>query len=291
MPDARASAAPTAAMNAGPRWRRHWPEYALEALGLGLFMISAATCGVLLESAGSPLRQALPDPFVRRFVMGICMGITGAALVYSPLGQRSGAHLNPAVTLTFLRLGRVAPPDAAGYVLAQFAGGAAGLLVAATVLGAPLADAPVRHVTTVPGAAGPGVAFAAEFIISFLLMSAVLLASNDRRWHRATGLVAGTLVAIWITFEAPLSGMSMNPARTFGSALGAGLWTHFWIYLTAPLLGMLAAAELQRRLPGIPAARCAKLHHENRHRCIFRCAFRHPMHDETSNPTEKETSR
>jgi len=82
-------------------------------------------------------------------------------------------------------------------------------------------------------------------------------------------LCAGILVATYITFTAPLSGMSMNPARTFGSALPAHVWTHLWIYCTAPLLGMLAAAEVFLRRHGAHRVLCAKLHHQNTKRCIF----------------------
>ena len=86
---------------------------------------------------------------------------------------------------------------------------------------------------------------------------------------RATGLCAGALVATYITVEAPFSGMSMNPARTCGSGLSAGVWTGFWIYLIAPLLGMLSAAELYLWRKGKVAVKCCKLHHDNDKRCIF----------------------
>jgi aquaporin Z len=76
-------------------------------------------------------------------------------------------------------------------------------------------------------------------------------------------------VASYITLEAPLSGMSMNPARTFGSAFFGRNWTAIWIYFTAPLLGMLAAAQLYLARRGRQAVACAKLHHRNSKRCIF----------------------
>jgi len=100
----------------------------------------------------------------------------------------------------------------------------------------------------------------------------VLAASNTPRLAPLTGVFAGALVATFITVEAPISGMSMNPARSFASALPADLWTAFWVYLTAPLLGMLLAAELRLRLSGRPVI-CAKLHHDNPARCIFRCGY------------------
>src|SRR5439155_1730641 len=87
--------------------RNHWPEYLMEAAGLGLFMISAGLFATLLEHPDSALHQAIGDPFLRRVLMGIAMGLTLIAIVYSPWGKQSGAHLNPVVTLTFHRLGRI----------------------------------------------------------------------------------------------------------------------------------------------------------------------------------------
>lgn len=83
----------------------------------------------------------------------------------------------------------------------------------------------VNYVVTVLGKSGPWVAFVAEVLISFVLMSVVLRVSNHRTLNRFTGLCAGFLVATYITPEAPLSGMSMNPARTFGSAWSAQVWS------------------------------------------------------------------
>jgi aquaporin Z len=99
----------------------------------------------------------------------------------------------------------------------------------------------------------------------------VLVASNTRRLARHTGLFCGALIAVYIALEAPLSGMSMNPARTFGSAAVAGVYESIWIYFVAPPLGMLLAAELYVRVRGARAVHCAKLHHQNAHHCIFRC--------------------
>ena len=253
--------------------KKHWPEYLIEAGGLGVFMISACAFGALLEHPSSPVRQALADSFVRRILMGMAMGLTAIALVYSPWGKQSGAHLNPAVTLTFFRLGKVEKPDALFYVLAQFVGGIAGVLIASALLHSVLGHPAVNYVATLPGDSGVAVAFLAEVVITFLLMFTVLTISNRAKWARFTGLFAGTLVATYITFEAPLSGMSMNPARTFGSALGGNIWTALWIYFTAPPLGMLLAAEAYLRLAGAHKVFCAKLHHHNEQRCIFRCNF------------------
>ena len=104
-------------------------------------------------------------------------------------------------------------------------------------------------------------------------MTVILTVSNSKQLGRWTGLFAGALVAVYISIEAPLSGMSMYPARTFGSAFGAHLWTSLWIYFTAPPIGMLLAAEAYKRLKENHSVACAKLHHQNNKRCIFRCNF------------------
>ena len=253
---------------------RHWPEYAIEAACLGLFMISACVFATLLEHPLSPVHAAVDDSTLRRVLIGVAMGLTAIGLIYSPWGQQSGAHMNPSLTLTYLRLGKIAPADAFAYVLAQLAGGFAGVLVARLVLGGAVADAAVNYAATMPGPRGAGLAFLGELVISFGMMTMVLVVSNSRL-ARFTGLFAGMLVATYISVEAPLSGMSMNPARTLGSAIHAGRWTALWVYFTAPPLGMLAAAEVYLHLPGAREVWCAKLHHDNDKRCIFHC--RYPM--------------
>ena len=180
--------------------------------------------------------------------------------------------MNPAVTLAFLRLGRIRRVDAAAYVVAQFAGGIAGMLLATTLFLNLPAHPSVNYVATMPGPAGPGIAFLAETAISFLLMSGVLAVSSSRRFAPWTGAAAAAMVALFIAFEAPLSGMSMNPARTVGSAVFAHS-SHVWIYFTAPPIGMLASAELAVRLGAARRVLCAKLHHGSNARCIFRCGY------------------
>jgi aquaporin Z len=249
--------------------RQHWPEYLMEGAGLGLFMISAAAVTSLLEYSGSPFRQALPDPVVRRILIGLAMGLTAIWIIYSPWGKQSGAHLNPAVTLTFLRLGKIRSADAACYSLAQFAGGWLGLALAASVGEEYLADPAVQYVVTVPGESGPLVAFAAEAVISFGLMLAVLILSNHKTLAPWTGVCAGCLVSLYIAIEAPLSGMSMNPARTLASAMAAQSFTSLWVYFVAPVSGMLAAAALFRWVRQDEELACPRLHHANRQGCIF----------------------
>ncbi len=253
--------------------RDHWPEYLIEGWALGMFMISAGAFTIAFEASGSPLRVAIEDPDLRRVLIGVAMGLTAVALIYSPWGKRSGAHMNPAVTLTFLRLGKIGRADAVYYVAAQVVGGTAGVLVVALLAGPLFTEPPVNYVVTVPGAPGIVVAFAAEFVISLGLMLTILGVSNAPRLAPYTGLFAGTLVALYISIEAPLSGMSINPARTLASAVPAGSWTGLWIYLLAPPLGMLTGAEIYRAIRGRGHVHCAKLQHPDDVRCIH-CGHR-----------------
>ena len=160
--------------------------------------------------------------------------------------------------------------DAVFYCAAQFLGAVAGVALASLVLQGSPAHEAVRYAATIPGIYGDTIAFVAELAISFILMGAILFASNHVILAPYTHHLAAMLVAAYITFESPLSGMSTNPARTFGPALYASYWHALWIYFIAPPLGMLAAAEgflLTRERKG---PYCAKLHHHNDKRCIFR---------------------
>lgn len=260
-----------------PAWRgtlvAHWPEYLIEGGCLGVFMISACVFGTLLGHPGSPAVRLIADPNIRRVLMGVAMGATAVALIYSRFGKRSGAHMNPATTLTFFRLGKIFPADAALYMAAQFLGAAAGVLLSAMVLGNWLSHPDVNFVVTMPGTYGVFWALIAEAVITFLLMSVILRVANTPKFNRYTGICAGALVMLYISIEAPISGMSMNPARSLASALSAGRWTAVWIYFIGPPFGMLLAAELYVRQTGLQRVLCAKLHHENSERCVFRCNY------------------
>jgi aquaporin Z len=128
----------------------------------------------------------------------------------------------------------------------------------------------VRYAVTAPGVQGTALAFIAELAISFVLMLTILVASNRESLACYTPCLVGILYAMFITLESPLSGMSMNPARSFGPALHVWYWHAIWLYFVAPTLGTLVAAEVFLRGRGGFHPYCAKLHHANNKRCIFR---------------------
>jgi aquaporin Z len=235
--------------------------YAMDGALLGLFMLSACASVAGIEHPSSPLGALLVSPLLRRALVGHAMGITAVLLIYSAWGKRSGALMNPAIVLAFLRLGKLSARDALGFVVAELVGGTLGVGASALVLGDVLSHPSVNYVVTAPGAHGPGVAWAGEFVIAFTLLSVMTQVNRVPRLAPYTGLFAAALVALFITVEAPLSGMSLNPARSFASALIADSWQDFWIYLTAPIAGVLAAVELERALLRSRERLCGKLNH------------------------------
>jgi aquaporin Z len=248
----------------------HWPEYLMEAGEMSLYMFCTCSFATLLQHPASPIRHLFASAIVRRMLMGLTIGATVIALILSPWGKRSGGHMNPAMTVVFYRLGNVEFWDALFYSALQFIGAITGVAIATYALRGATRHEAIRYAVTAPGVYGDTAAFIAELTISFLLMAAVLFASNHAVLSRYTPYFVGALYATFITFETPLSGMSMNPARTFGSAFHASYWRGLWIYFLAPALGMLAAAEVFLRARRGAPPYCAKLHHANNQRCIFR---------------------
>ncbi len=247
--------------------KNHWAEYLIEAWGLGMFMIAACVCAAFIFDPSSPLH--ISGKFPANLLMGLGMGSTALGVMLSPWGKRSGAHINPSVTLAFYRLGKIKVWDALFYAVAQFIGGTAGVVLSWLTLGAMLEAREVNYVVTIPKEAGVAVAFIGEFIISFGLMMMVLITSNAEKLKNLTPYLAGLLITIYIVFEVKYSGMSMNPARTFGSAIVGNIWTSWWLYFVSPPLAMLTAAEVYLFFKGSAAVKCAKLHHHNKQRCIF----------------------
>jgi aquaporin Z len=257
----------------------NWRLYLDEGAELASFMISACICTAVLFHPGYPALRLLPSAVLRRVFMGIAMGLTAVLIIHSPMGKSSGAHFNPAITLTYFRLRKIAVWDAVFYVLFQFAGGIFGVGASSLVLGKQLADPGVDYAVTVPGVYGTAAAFAAELFMAALLMGVVLWTSNRPRFAPYTSYCVGVLIAFYILLFAPVSGFSINPARTVGSAVFAHVWTAWWVYFTAPLIGMMGAAEAYLRSYGADRILCAKLHPDPAYPCPFRCHFpnhRHP---------------
>jgi aquaporin Z len=224
--------------------RTNYLLYLYEAAELAAFMLAACLATVLLFHPAFIRHTHIQNSWLARALMGIAMGLTAIAIIKSPWGKASGAQFNPAITLVFLRLGKIGPVDAAAYILAHCLGGIAGVALAALIAPGSIAAPQVNYAVTIPGLGGRPAAFAAETFMAALLMAVVLYTSSRRALAPCTTWLVGFLISQYILFLAPVSGFSINPARTLASAVFPPLFTGFWIYCTAPLLGMFLSAEL-----------------------------------------------
>jgi aquaporin Z len=254
--------------------RDHLPEYLAEFFGTAIMMTIGIGAITLMWGQGSPLRSIHISEGLRRLLTGILFAGGGTLVVLSPLGQRSGGHLNPAVSWAFWWKGQMKAPDAIMYTFAQCLGAILGVAIVALVGGAFAKS--VQLGLTVPGNGySPMVAFVAEAGITFLLMFLILYCVNDARVAAKTPYLAGAFVALLVFLEAPISGTSLNPARSFGPALWTQLFQFHWIYWIAPVMGAMAAVPAfgwlfrEKRDGG-----CAKLFHTEHYRCIFaKCEY------------------
>jgi len=259
-------------------WRTHWREYLMEATQTAALLFCIGLCAALLYSgAAFQLPQA-----ARPFAMGAGVSAATVLLIRSRFGRRTGAHLNPAVTLAYYYLRRVHRWDAAFYAASQFLGAVSGMWLARSMLGGRLAHPPVCYAVTTPGSEGEVIAFLAEWSLSALLMGIVLFAANHKTLVRYSPFAVGVLTILYYGFCASLSGFSVNPARSFASAVFAWIWHGLWIYFVAPVGGAVSAAALYARLLGRDHVYCAKVFHDTKSTCPFRCSFLKLLHGEDS---------
>jgi aquaporin Z len=249
----------------------HWREYLMEAAEMATLMLCICAAGSLLYGRTSAVANLGLSWLARSAIMGAIVAGGTFIIIHSPFGRRSGAHFNPALTVAYYSLGCIHHWDAFSYVMAHFFGGIAGVFFARQLLGSNLSDFPVRYVVTLPGRNGTMIALLAEFITSFALMEVVLLATNHRKLARYTPLFVAIVTVFYYMMAMSLSGYSVNPARSFSSALFARIWQGIWIYFIAPGIGMLVAAALYKKVAGADRIYCAKVFHDFQSDCPFNC--------------------
>lgn len=216
-----------------------------EFAGTALLLAVGLSVVILDFGTGSPVVRLLPNEGLRRLITGFLFGSTGALIAVSYLGKISGAHINPIVTIAFLIEGKMRLRHAAGYVVAQLAGAVVGCL---PLLFWGRIGASVSFGATIPGAGFPiWVAVAGETATTFTLVILLLVFLGHVKTRSFTPLVLPVLYAVMVFLEAPLSGTSTNPARSFGPALISSQWNLWWVYWIGPLLGALIAVALHRR--------------------------------------------
>lgn len=246
-------------------------EALCELAGVTLVITATLSAVTVFFSTSSPVAGWLTSPDLRRLGVGLVAVTAAATVTYSPLGMRSGGHLNPALTVGFSSLGKLRWRGAVAYIACQLAG---------AILGATLVLVLWRQWArgvdvgaSMPGRLGLPAAFMAELALTFLLATVIFHFVDRPRVMRFTPVASATLTLLCVLFEAPASTTSLNPARTLGPDIVGHFFDAWWLYLTAPLIGAALAAVVFSLMRGKIA--CGKLVHSDRYVCHFRhCAYR-----------------
>ena len=215
---------------------------------------------------GSFVPVALPSVSSRLALTGTLFASCGSLVAISPIGRRSGAHLNPAVTVAFWLRGHLHRHDLVGYVLSQCAGATVGVLLLRLTWSGMAAS--VHYGVTQPRAGlGPGVAVAIEAGMTALMIFTIFMFVSSTKTAKWTPLAALVVIAVLVWQGAPYTGTSLNPARSFGPALVTGDWHDYWVYVIGPLLGAGLAVGAFAAVPKVTLT--AKLFHDSRYRSVF----------------------
>lgn len=242
----------------------HPMMYASELIGTLLLVFLGLSVVIALWGHNAPFSSLPISPDVRRLLNGFLFGSIGAAIAYSPIGRMSGAHINPAMTFAFWLEGKLRWRDASWYIIAQLVGagfGAVALLVWGSV------GASDEWGASLPNKSVPEwLPIAGETVCTFLLVLLIFVFAAHKVTQPFTPLVNPPLFAILTWLEAPLSGASANPARSFGPALIACAWQDWWVYWLGPCLGAALAVavlrfDLCRRFRPLEARLCHFGHH------------------------------
>jgi aquaporin NIP len=205
-----------------------------------------ATFALVFAGCGAVVADARYDGSLGTVGIGLVFGLVIMAMVYA-IGHLSGAHINPAVTIAFALTRHFSGRDAAAYVAAQLTGATAGALLLLAVW----PDQPADLGATTPSI-GAGGAFAYELVLTAFLMFVIMAVATDTRAvGPAAAIAIGGTVGLDALFGGPVTGASMNPARSFGPALAATEWTDFWLYVLGPLAGAALGAFAYQLVRGV----------------------------------------
>ena len=229
-------------------------------------MLGGLSAVCLVSGHGSFLAQTLPSDSVRRLVVGGLFAACVSLVAVSPLGRLSGAHLNPAVTLSFWSLGRVSSHDVGGYLTAQLTGAFLGTALVALLWGA-TADSVDGGATMI----GTGIALAVslEAAMTAMLIGVILLFVSDARLASWTPLAIWPVITALVWIGSPYTGTSLNPTRSIAPALVFAQAADLWVYMVAPIAGAVAVALLWRRRERAAQPKTAKLFHDPEYPCCL----------------------
>jgi aquaporin Z len=252
-------------------WKQlHWPEYGAEFLGTAILVFVGLSAVVFNFGKGLPPTTLLPSASLRRLMTGLLFSGSGSLVAISPLGKLSGAHINPAVSLAFWIDGKMNHHDLIGYIAGQLLGAILGEALLVLVWGNYARS--VMDGMTLPGSAYPlWLVFLAEMSLTGVLVLAIFICLSSQRLMHWTPVVTWLLVATMVWLESPVSGTSLNPARSLAPALFAWYWKDQWLYCIAPPLGAVLAVGLYCLLShGEHDVVTGKLFHVPHYRSVFK---------------------
>lgn len=253
-------------------WYRqlHWPEYGAELLGTAFLVLVGLSAVVFDFGKGLPVSRLIPDGSARLLITGLCFAGSGSLVAISPPGRLSGAHINPSVSLAFWVQGKMHLHDLVGYIIGQLLGAILGETLLVLIWGGYAAS--VHNGMTLPGAGYPlWLVFFAEVALTSLLVFLIFLFVSSHRLLRWTPFMTWLLVAAMVWQEAPISGTSLNPARSLAPALLSWFWHDQWLYWIAPPLGaLLAVAAFRLFTASERDVLTGKLFHVPHYRSVFK---------------------
>lgn len=235
--------------------------FVAEFLGTAILLMAGLSIVILMFGVGSPMADYIPEVKVRQSLTGFLFGSVGACIALSPIGKFSGAHVNPVVTLAFWVFGKIEGRLTITYIAAQFCGAVFGCLP--LLLWGKMGES-INFGATVPGQGYTFFdAFLGELITTFFLVFMLIVFIGFRELRRFTPFMVPFLYAIMVPIEADVSGISTNPARSFGPAVVSGEWMAWWIYWIGPLAGTFLACVMGSRIAR--RIRIAKLYYFDSH--------------------------
>ncbi|GAB4056447.1 MIP/aquaporin family protein [Spirosoma litoris] len=219
--------------------------FCAEFIGTALLLSVGLSIVIFNWGTGSVMIDLIPSESLRRAVTGFLFGTTGCLITLSPVGRISGAHINPAVSVAFWLRGKMKTPIMIGYVCSQMIGAVLGCL--------PLLlwgdqGKSVHYGNTEPGNAGLLAAFVGELLATIALITILFLFVGNKKLRNYTPYTIPFLYAFMVWQEAPFSGCSTNPARSFGPAVISQVYSDYWLYVTAPLTGVVLVVGVFRLL-------------------------------------------
>lgn len=215
--------------------------YLSEFIGTALLVLVGLSAVIFINGKGSPIIKLIPDAGIRRAVSGFLFGTTGCLITISPVGKISGAHINPVVSIAFWLRKNMQFKNMLGFITAQMAGAALGCL---PLLLWKNQGQSMDYGATIPSSLNA--AFIGEIWTTFVLIAVIIFFTTHNKIKNFTPFMMPVIYGVMVFVEAPLSGTSTNPARSFGPDIISNVWTGYWLYWIAPIIGTLIAVLVFR---------------------------------------------